>query len=420
MLPLEIISLIVARIIDVLLQPLFWLVVAFIGYQHWQMQRMQIQMFGEAKHTLVQMMGHAGGYGLIGGILGSILLVIIGIPINNLGIEYIWPVALLLTFVHVRYLCFAYAGGLIGVSSLLFGWPQVYVPGLIALIAVLHITESLLIAISGTRGSTPVIIQTKQGELIGGFQLQNLWPLPLVLLWSDIQTEGLSDAAQNAYIQMPSWWPLLKSVQQIPAGHVLAYTATTIVAALGYAERAVSTKPGLRRRQSAKHLFFYSFGLLLIALASQTYPMCQMIAALCAPIGHELLIWSENQREQKGAPLFRFVPDGVMILDVFPGTMAAKLGLTSGDIIQKINGRTVYRRSDIAEALRSGGNGITIQFRGSTGIQQTGGTFPAEAKLGAITVPEGYENYYVVEGRDGAFDTLKYFWKRITRRVKRF
>lgn len=420
MLPLEIIPLIAARIIDVFFQPLFWLVVVFVAYQHRQMQRMQIDMFGQAKHTLLQMMIHAVGYGLIGGIAGSILLVIVGVPINNLGIEYIWPAALLLTLVHVRYLCFAYAGGLIGVISVLFGWPQVYVPGLIALIAVLHITESLLIAISGTKGSMPLIMRTKQGDLAGAFQLQNLWPLPLVLLWSDIQAEGLRDAVQNAYMQMPSWWPLLQSAQQLPSGQELTYTVTTVVAALGYAERAVSTHPAIRRRLSARHLFFYSFGLLLMALASQTYPALQIFAALAAPAGHEFLIWTENRREEKGEPLFRFVPGGVMILDVLAGTMADKLGLKCGDIIQKINGWPVYRRNDIAAALHNGNNGVTIQFKRDTHIRQTGGSFPKDMRLGVITVPEGHETYYVEEGQHGTFDTLKRLWARFARRIKKY
>lgn len=418
MLLLKIIPLILARVTEVLLQPLFWLVVAFIAYQHWQIQKMQITMFGEAKHTMAQIVKHAVGYGLIGGILGSFLLVMVGIPLNNLGIEYIWPVALLLTLVHIRYLCFAYAGGLVGVVSVIFGWPQVYVPGLIALVAVLHITESALIALSRTSGSTPVIIQTKQGDLVGGFQLQNLWPLPLVLLWPDLQVAGIRDLAAEAYIQMPSWWPIFKSGLQIPPGHVLMYTTTTVIAALGYADRAVATQPGFRRRQSAKHLFFYSFGLLLIAIASHTYSVLQIIAALCAPVGHELLIWLDNQREQKGAPLFRPVPDGVMILDVYAGTPAEKLGLKSGDIIQKINDRPVYRRSDMAAALGNGGGHISILFKSATGVQLAGGAFPKDGRLGVITVPEGHEACYVEVKQGRAPDAIKRLWERIKQRTR--
>lgn len=416
MLPLKIIPMILTQMIDALLQPLFWVVVAFVAYQHWRLQKMQIDMFGEASHTVTQIITHAVGYGLMGGVAGSLLLVIAGIPVNNLGIEYIWPVAILLTLVHIRYLCFAYAGGLISTVSVLFGWPEVHVPGLIALVAILHITESALIAISGRSGSAPLIMRTKQGDLVGGFHLQNFWPLPLVLLWSDMQIDGIGHITEHAYINMPSWWPIFVAGQQIPPDHVLVYTTITIIAALGYADRAVATHPELRRRQSAKHLFLYSFSLLLIAIASQTYPILQIIAAIYAPIGHECLIWLDNQQEQKGKPLFRPSPDGVMVLDVLPGSMAKSFGLKSGDIIQKINGMHVYRRMDIAEALRNGGNYVTIQFKRVTVIQQSSGTFSKGTRLGAITVPEGYETYYVDVGQDGAFAVLKRLWKRVRHR----
>lgn len=418
MLSLEIIPFILIRMTDALLQPVFWLVVAFIAYQHRHLQLLQADMFGAAKHSLAKIVAVETGFGLLGGMLGSGLAIFVGIPVNNLGIEFIWPAALLLTLVHMRFLCFAYAGGLVSLGSLFFGWPQVQVPGLIALIAVLHITESVLIAVSGGSGSIPLILRTKRGELVGGFQLQNLWPLPLVLLYLDAYPGNLSGAAENIFLQMPGWWPVLQSVPQTPPGYVPVYTAATVIAALGYADRTIAAYPGPHRRQSAAYLFVYSVVLLIIAVISDRSVTLQVIAAVCAPVGHELVIWLGSRREQDDAALFRPVPDGVMILDVLKGSMAEKLELRTGDVVQKINGISVYRRSDIAEALRLGGGSVSIRFRRKLYLKQTNGIFSSGHSLGAVTVPEGFERYYVETGSPAAFNILKRFWKRIAGRSK--
>ncbi|MDF2569870.1 MAG: hypothetical protein K0R55_1474, partial [Sporomusa sp.] len=182
----------------------FWLILALVGYQYWQMQKRQQQMFGVYNYTLTQQMMLAGVYGLIGGIAGSFLLTLVGITLNQLGLSYIWPVALALMLINMRFLCFAYAGGLVALSNVLFGWPEVNVPQVLALVAVLHITESLLIAISGGYSAMPMIIKKEDGRLVGAFSLQNFWPLPLVILAA---VAVPAETVPGGIIKMPEWWP---------------------------------------------------------------------------------------------------------------------------------------------------------------------------------------------------------------------
>lgn len=63
----DITLLIVRGALGVLFDFNFWLILALVGYQYWQMQKRRRQMFGVYNYTLTQQMMLAGAYGLLGG-----------------------------------------------------------------------------------------------------------------------------------------------------------------------------------------------------------------------------------------------------------------------------------------------------------------------------------------------------------------
>ena len=115
------------------------------------------------------------------------------------------PLAVLRRMAGARFLCFAYAGGLIALSSAVLGWPVVNVPHLLSLVAVLHVVESILIVLSGRYGDMPAFLRRNDGRVVGAFQLQNVWPLPLVLLMAVAVPEG----DMRGFALGSSWWPVL-------------------------------------------------------------------------------------------------------------------------------------------------------------------------------------------------------------------
>ena len=198
---LELFQLLVLTMLTVLVEPLFWIVMAIVAFQYRQMQRNQLAMFGVAGPPLSRQIFWAFLYGTFGGVMGSVVLTLVGVNIERMGFQYIWPLAITLALINMRFLCFAYAGGLVAISNALFGWPNVDVPQVLALVAALHVTESVLIAISRRYGATPVII--KHGErLVGGFNLQNFWPLPLVVLGTVAMQSG---ALPEGVFHTPDW-----------------------------------------------------------------------------------------------------------------------------------------------------------------------------------------------------------------------
>src|SRR5699024_665162 len=110
------------------------------------------------------------------------LFVILGISLSEAGISYLWLVALVLMLINQRYLCFAYAGGIVSLFSLLTGYPQIHIPTLMALVAILHLVEAFLIFINGHHLPSPMYVKHESGKVVGAFNLQKFWPMPTIAL----------------------------------------------------------------------------------------------------------------------------------------------------------------------------------------------------------------------------------------------
>ncbi len=401
----EILQLLVLTMLTVLIQPLFWIVMAIVAYQYRQMQRNQLSMFGVAGTPISRQMMWAMVYGTIGGLMGSAVLTLVGVNIERMGFQYIWPLAITLALINMRFLCFAYAGGLVAVSNALFGWPDVDVPQVLALVAALHVTESVLIAISRRYGATPAII--KHGErLVGGFNLQNFWPLPLVVLGTVAMQTG---ALPEGVFHTPDWWPLLPLGIEPPTGSEWVYVMMPVVAALGYSDVAISSTPEQRRRRSAISLALYSISLLVMALLAAKFAWLKLPAALLSPLGHEYLVRRDSRTELAGEPLYVPSEQGVRVLETLDGGIARQMGLRSSDIILSLSEMPTFRGSALAYAIDWAPPLFELLIlRDGREIKLEGRFPPGPRTLGIILVPEGHETYYVTmrSGSDGPLARL--------------
>ena len=413
----DLLQLLVLTMISVLVEPLFWAVMALVTHQYWQMQRSQMSMFGVAGTPISRQVKWALFYGTVGGLLGSVVLTLVGVNIERMGFQYIWPLAIFLALINLRFLCFAYAGGIVAIANALFGWPNVDVPQVLALVAALHVTESVLIAISGRYGATPVII--KHGDrLVGGFNLQNFWPLPLVVLATVAMQSG---ALPEGVFHTPDWWPLLPLGIEPPAGSEWVYVMMPVVAALGYADVAISSTPEQRRRHSAISLALYSLSLLAMALLAAKFAWLKLPAALLSPLGHEYLVRRDSRMELAGKP--RYVPPetGVMVLDTIEGGIARQMGLRTGDVVLDLSGMPTDRGGALAHAIAWAPPLFELKVLRDGQEMLLSGRFPPGLRqLGIILVPEGHETYYVTmqSGSDGPLVRLIRRAGRYLRREK--
>ncbi len=113
--------------------------------------------------------------------MGSIVMVAVGVTLDNTGILYVWMIAIVLMLINPRYMCFSYAGGLLALASLAFGFPRIDVPALMAIVAILHLVESVLIFLNGCKHSIPVFMEDKTHGVVGAFNLVRFWPILIIM-----------------------------------------------------------------------------------------------------------------------------------------------------------------------------------------------------------------------------------------------
>lgn len=391
MIYIKLVWLIVKSIALMILNPFMWLVVAFIFFQYKKNIEIERQMAGKEQTSLKDQVLDSTIYGFLTGILGSIIIVLFGITIDNIGIEYVFPLAIVLMLINPRYICFSYAGGIVSVISLITGFPKVNVAGLMAIVGILHLMESILIYIDGSVNSIPVFVRRKSGEIVGGYTMQKFWPIPFVALAT---TTAITSGTSS--INMPNWWPLLGPASNIKD---IVFMMTPVIAALGYGDIALTEMPQKRAKKSSKRLLAFSLILIVFSLLGSRFYIFKWIAAIFGPLAHEMLIIIGQKEERTRKPLFESQDNGLMVLSVMKNSPAEHIGLRPGDIILKINDIPINSEEDIKRLLYNSptilfiivkepdGNYVKYEYRNCKGVKW----------LGVLVVPRYPANIYQIE-----------------------
>ncbi len=347
-----------------LVMPIFWIVLFLVFLQYRRQAATEEKLYGRVIYPLHRQMLTSLGLGALGGFSASVALIFLGLSLEQIGLYFIWPVALLLLLIHPRYLCFSYAGGIVAAAVLLVRYIvaplfpavagisvfesllRIHIPALLVLIGLLHLIEALLIYVGGHWGSSPIYLKQDSGKVIGAYTLQRFWPLPLVALLVSIVPQ-----AEIIGVSMPEWWPILQSTLQPGEGQSLQYMVIPVAAGLGYADMALTTSPRERSLFSAKWLALYSLILLVIAVSSEYISLLVLPGVIFAPLGHELLILYGKKREEAEKPCYQSDDKGVQILMVLPKTAAENAGLRTNDLITRVNAEAVSDSRDMLQRI---------------------------------------------------------------------
>lgn len=377
---LELVKIVLATLVQAL--PLFGIVVLLVYLQYRRAAGMEQKLFGRTINPVGRQVLISTGLGILGGVLASLIMLLLGLSLTQIGLLFIWPVALLLLLINPRYLCFSYAGGIVALAVLTLRYlllplfPAlaefnlvdsllgVHIPALLALVGLLHLIEALLIYLGGQRGSSPLYYKRSDGEVVGAFSLQRFWPIPLAALLATVVLE-----TEIQGVSMPEWWPLLKPVLELEPGQTLQYLAFPAIAALGYSDLALSSSPREKSASTARYLCLYSVLLTGLALASEYYPWLTLAGVLFAPLGHEAVIHYGNRLEQSRTALYRSTAEGVPLMAVLPQSAAARAGLRSGDLIHRVNSTPVH--SDLEFLMRLEESYFMVMLEG----HRDGGSF---------------------------------------------
>lgn len=408
----------------ILLYPFFWLVVTLVFFQYRRQVAIEEKLFGVTTKNVWELTAFSILAGLGGGVFASILILVFGLSLDRIGIYWLWPVALLLLLIHPRFLCFSYAGGIVGIlslgaraaqnlypslghSDLIQDLLEISLPGLMLLIGILHLTESLLIFFSSKWGNSPLYLKTPCGEVVGAFSMQRFWPLPLIGLMAAVVPE--TSPFLEGSISMPEWWPLLKPVLEPGAAEKLVYYMLPVVAGLGYADLAVSSTPRQKGIQTARSLALYSITLVTLAILAEYYSRLLLPGILFAPLGHEYVVYLGNKKELQGEFLYRKPEQGVKVLAVLPDSPAARAGFQEGDVILRVNNEPVNSVSAFWAQLQAGYIFVQLEIERAQKIYRPViRQRPAERqRYGLIFIPEPQCRHYVEIKKVALLDSLQ-------------
>jgi hypothetical protein len=338
------------------LTPFWYVSLLFLVLQYNRQIQLERKLFHTRLHSLGGETLRAVLWGLLAGAAASLVMLPLGVQLTNGTVVLVlWGLALILMLIRVRFLCLAYAVGALGILQALLSlfpdaasWPGVgpvagavakaEMPGLLALVGVLHIAEGLLVAGQAARMASPMFYAGKRGKIVGGYSLQGFWPIPLFLL------APLAGGSEGA---LP-WTPLFAGGDAWNAG----WTLIGLPIMLGYSELSVAQLPQRKARASARWLLGYGALMVALAVASHYWLPLAAIASVLSIALHEALIWRSRREEERQSPLFVHDTRGLRILAVIPGGPAAEIGLQAGEIIAKVNAMPVRTKSDLHEAIR--------------------------------------------------------------------
>jgi len=401
---LKIAGLIFEQFGNLLLDEFFWIIVLILVIIYRKNSAMEARMLGSS-YSLFYKVSSSVLVGLAGGLLGSLFIILVGISIEDYtrigegslieGIIYIWLVAVFLALINPRYLCFSYAGGIIALMNLIFGFPSVNVPGLLALIGILHLIESFLIWLDGYTYSMPLFLRRQDGRTVGGYFMNKIWPIPLVVFAVTFGGEG-GRVSLGGIIDMPDWWPFLKNSAAAEGIFGLVYLPLVVPVVLGYGDMAITKAPDKKCRSSAVRLAGYSLVLIILSIIASKLKPFAFVAAVFAPIAHEMVILYGAKEEEEGEPYFANKETGVKVLYIKKDSIASSMKIEPGDTILKINGMTVFSEKQLTEFLSSYPAYIWMDVKkaGDKVITVEHSDYKAGiGDLGAIIVPRNADFY---------------------------
>ncbi|MDR6225608.1 PDZ domain-containing protein [Desmospora profundinema] len=343
---------------QMLVHPLWLAAILLAAWQFAWKSLQEEQRYGGKLNPPTPLFLQSLAWGIAAGWLLTPLLLTLPLSIQWNELFWVWGVALFLCCIRLRFACFAYSAGLLSLVSLTWQsmgepvpagaggvvWNALYhfsVSDWMAVVVALHLAEWWLVRVDGQQGGTPVTAKDPHNEILGGYRLQKVWPLPLFI---------------------PS-----------PVGVIPLPVLT------GFARINLSRPPEQQKRRSSSLILLFALILLSLVVTARWWEPLLWLTAAFSVIGHEALYLLGRHREKKRFPLYGAVPDGVKIWVVLPGTPADSMGLKPGDVLLRVNGQPTRSGPELKAAIRRSAAFAKLELKDEQG----------EAKLAQCPVYEG-------------------------------
>jgi hypothetical protein len=402
-----------------LMQPLLYVGIVISILQVRRQIVLERKLFHGKLHSLISETWRTIAVGIGVGVILSLVMVGVGISFTLGGAMWIWGITLVLMWFRVRFLCHVYAVGIVGllqaaltwmpesfggelVQSMLEPLRSVAMPALLFLMAVMLLLEAAIIRWQGHRKAGPMLFEGRRGKVIGGYQLQNFWIVPVFLLVPN-STGGFA---------LP-WDPLFAGQFTDPIG---GWTWLGVPLLMGITDWTTSVLPRTKLRRSAFRLAILAIVLLAASIGALYVPVLVVPVSLLAIILHELIVWRSRHEESNRSPYFVHSTQGLKIIAVLPGSPADEMGIMAGEIIQKVNQMSIATKSDLHEALRLNSAFCKLELLTTEGQSKkvSRAMFSNEHhQLGILLCPDDDSEFYLAnrkrEASFGLFLRRKWF-----------
>ena len=342
---------------------LYVIIIVFIRMQYEKYSDLQSGISGLHGSSLKEITEGIILVSLITGFAGSFAVIGAGITITPDAVNYLFFIMFALLLINIRFVSFAYPAGILALISLIFNYPKTDIPSVLALAAMMHLIESLLIFLNKGKDSIPVFIKHK-GEIAGAYLIRKFWPIPIVFL-----TLAQQGSLQTAAGFPTSGWMLF--TPKILGAAALAFSLDSVVAVLCYSDLAITKHPEKKSRETSYMILCYSLLLFVMALVSIRVPWLKAVGAVFCIAGREAVTLYGRFTEKTGTPLFAPVRRGLKVMEAIPGSHAERMGIQKGDVILNVNGRDVQTEEGLNEALKDYPVFTWIQVVGWDGIEKT-------------------------------------------------
>lgn len=411
---LDVLRLAGSAALGLLLSPFYYIGVLLIMLQYFRQTRLERKLFHVRLHAWPNQLARTMLAGLAVGVLLTCVGLFLGVTVNAEAVLWLWGTAIVLLFVRVRYLCFAYSAGILGLLQWGIGWTTLDartdwignaarslgaldIAGLLVLVALMHLAEGLLVRWQGARFASPLFLEGKRGKLVGGYMLQGYWPVPMLLL--------VPAASGGNGVDLP--WSLL-----LGDGAAWSHGVTMIgfPMMIGFTELTRTLLPNAKARIASKALLVYGVIVGAAAIAASYWSPFLLPAALCALVLHEALVAFSYYKEEATKPFYVHDERGLRILAVIPGTPAEAMGLQPGEIIQKVNGARVRTKEELYGALAINSAFCKLEavnLDGHVKFLQRARYAGEHHQLGVVLAPDDGASFYAAASPASLFDLLR-------------
>lgn len=361
---------------------------------------MQKIMVGGSVESVLELTLSQFIFGVLGGIIGSLILNLCGVVFNeNCRIEILFLTSIILMAIKPSFVCFSYSASVLGIISIILKVIGMIIPEadytyvfnldilyMMIFVGVMHVVEGILVFLDGHRGAFPILIK-KENEILGGYSLKRYWVLPLAIMIIGNMQSLYGDYLSIPLSEIPAYWSAFKSLDSINILKAAFLSIFSFYAVLGYS--SVTYTRTKREKAAVSGIYIFSYGILLV-IAAQLVRFGisgEIFVVIFAPVAHEVMFKLQRDNEMKRQPKFVSDKNGLVVLEIGNDSRMKEFNIGVNSKIISVNNQYIECEKDIYAILKKNLHKAVIKIRDCDGVIKEINYVHNKSRLGVLLVP---------------------------------